>query len=87
MRDISMERVNETRKNILEIIESATLTHEQKLTCLANQADSLMEVLDLPEGLDELLNVPIDRKCICDLSEVMRRCVPRLYHPGLTQSF
>ena len=44
MRDISMERVNETRKNILEIIESATLTHEQKLTCLANQADSLMEV-------------------------------------------
>ena len=54
MRDISMERVNETRKNILEIIESATLTHEQKLTCLANQADSLMEVLDLPEGLDEL---------------------------------
>lgn len=52
MRDISMERVNETRKNILEIIESATLTHEQKLTCLANQADSLMEVLDLPEGLD-----------------------------------
>ena len=55
MRDISMERVNETRKNILEIIESATLTHEQKLTCLANQADSLMEVLDLPEGLDELL--------------------------------
>ena len=32
MRDISMERVNETRKNILEIIESATLTHEQKLT-------------------------------------------------------
>ena len=45
MRDISMERVNETRNNILDIIESATLTHEQKLTCLANQADSLMEVL------------------------------------------
>ena len=77
MRDISMERVNETRKNILEIIESATLTHEQKLTCLANQADSLMEVLDLPEGLDELLNVPIDRKhvsAICPRD--MRLCVP-----------
>ena len=73
MRDISMERVNETRKNILEIIESATLTHEQKLTCLANQADSLMEVLDLPEGLDELLNVPIDRKCICDLPHMKCR--------------
>ena len=81
MRDISMERVNETRKNILEIIESATLTHEQKLTCLANQADSLMEVLDLPEGLDELLNVPIDRKCICDLSEGHAPMRPRYIIP------
>ena len=74
MRDISMERVNETRKNILDIIESPTLTHEQKVTCLANQADSLMEVLDLPEGLDELLNVPIDRKCTDS---------PELYYCGL----
>ena len=75
MRDISMERVNETRKNILEIIESATLTHEQKLTCLANQADSLMEVLDLPEGLDELLmyrsTANVSATCLKD----MRRCV------------
>ena len=53
MRDISMERVNETRENILNIIESPVLTHEQKLTNLACQADFLMEVLDLPEGLDE----------------------------------
>ena len=68
-------------KNILEIIESATLTHEQKLTCLANQADSLMEVLDLPEGLDELLNVPIDRKCICDLSEGHAPMRPRYIIP------
>ena len=64
MRDISMERVNETRKNILEIIESATLTHEQKLTCLANQADSLMEVLDLPAVSythlrEQSLNIPV----------------------------
>ena len=71
MRDISMERVNETRKNILEIIESATLTHEQKLTCLANQADSLMEVLDLPEAI-----------CL----RVMRRCV-RAISSRTTQSF
>ena len=76
MRDISMERVNETRKNILEIIESATLTHEQKLTCLANQADSLMEVLDLPEGLDELLNVPIDVNVSAICPRDMRLCVP-----------
>ena len=53
MRDISMERVNETRENILSIIKSPVLTHEQKLTNLACQADSLMEVLDLPEGLDK----------------------------------
>ena len=42
MRDISMERVNETRENILSIIKSPVLTHEQKLTNLACQADSLM---------------------------------------------
>ncbi len=40
MRDISMERVNETRENILSIIKSPVLTHEQKLTNLACQADS-----------------------------------------------
>ena len=67
MRDISMERVNKTREKILEIIESPVLTHEQKLTNLANQADSLMEVLDLPEGLDELLNTGIDKQCICEI--------------------
>ena len=67
MRDISMERVNETRKNILEIIESATLTHEQKLTCLANQAESLMEVLDLAIcPRDMRLCVPVT------LSRIMR---------------
>ncbi|MBS6395840.1 MAG: YjjI family glycine radical enzyme [Clostridiales bacterium] len=81
MRDISMKRVNETRENILDIITSRTLTHEQKLTCLAGQADSLMEVLDLPEGLDELLNVPIDRKCICDLSEGHAPVRPRYIVP------
>ena len=39
MRDISMERVNETRERILDIIKSPVLTHEQKLTNLACQAD------------------------------------------------
>ena len=81
MRDISMERVNETRENILSIIKSPVLTHEQKLTNLACQADSLMEVLDLPEGLDELLNVPADRKCICDLSEGHAPVRPRYIIP------
>jgi len=55
MRDISMERVNDTREAILNIIKSPTLTHEQKVTAMAGKADSLLEVLDLPEGLDELL--------------------------------
>ena len=81
MRDISMERVNETRAKILEIIESPVLTHEQKLTNLANQADSLMEVLDLPEGLDELLHADIDTQCICDLSEGHAPVRPRYIAP------
>lgn len=81
MRDISMERVNETRENILSIIKSPVLTHEQKLTNLACQADSLMEVLNLPEGLDELLNVPADRKCICDLAEGHAPMRPRYIIP------
>lgn len=81
MKNISMERVNETRDAILEIIKSPTLTHEQKLTNLANQADSLMEVLDLPEGLDELLNVPLEQKCICDLNEGHAPVRPRYIVP------
>lgn len=81
MRDISMERVNETRDRILDIIESPTLTHEQKLTNLACAADSLMEVLDLPDGLDELLNAPMETKCICDLNEGHAPVRPRYIVP------
>ena len=40
-----MERVENTRQEILNIITSRKLTHEQKLTNLAGQADSLLEVL------------------------------------------
>ena len=81
MREISMERVNETRTKILETIKSPVLTHEQKLTTLANHADSLMEVLDLPEGLDELLNTGIDKQCICDLAEGHAPVRPRYIAP------
>ncbi len=81
MRAISMERVEQTRENILDIIKSPVLTHEQKVSNMAGQADSLMEVLDLPEGLDELLNVPIDRKCICDLAEGHAPVRPRYIIP------
>ena len=46
MRDISMERVNETREKMLETVKSPTLTHEQKVATMANLADSLLEVVD-----------------------------------------
>lgn len=81
MRDISMERVNETRESILETIKSPTLTHEQKLATMAGQADSLLEVLDLPEGLGELLNEPIEKQCICDLFEGHAPMRPRYIIP------
>lgn len=69
MRPISMERVEKTRENILGIITNKALTHEQKLTNLANAADGMLEVLDVPEGLDDLLNCDDEHRCICDLFE------------------
>ena len=81
MRDISMERVNATRNEMLNTVKSPTLTHEQKVATMANLADSMLEVLDLPEGLDELLNQPIDKQCICDLSEGHAPLRPRYIVP------
>ena len=81
MRDITMERVNETRTQILDTIKSPVLTHEQKVTNMANLADSLLEVLDVPEGLDALLNVEGDEKCICDLFEGHAPMRPRYIVP------
>ncbi len=81
MKDITMDRVNETRNNILEIIKSSSLTHEQKVNSLAGQADSLLEILDLPEGLNELMNTDLDRKCICDLNEGHAPMRPRYIIP------
>ena len=81
MRDISMERVNETRNEILEIIKSPVLTHEQKVCNMATAADSLLEVLDLPEGLEELLSPGIEEKCICDLFEGHAPMRPRYVIP------
>lgn len=81
MREISMDRVNQTRESILETIKSPTLTHEQKVSNMAGLADSLMEVLNVPEGLDELLNVPMEEKCICDLFEGHAPVRPRYIIP------
>lgn len=81
MKDISMERVNETRNLILDTIKSPILTHEQKVATMAGQADSLLEVLNLPKGLDELLNQPIETQCICDLFEGHAPMRPRYIIP------
>jgi hypothetical protein len=81
MKEISMDRVNQTRENMLDVVKSAALTHEQKVANMANLADSLLEVLDLPKGLDELLNAPIDRQCICDLGEGHAPLRPRYIVP------
>ncbi|WP_167957050.1 YjjI family glycine radical enzyme [Anaerosporobacter faecicola] len=81
MRDISMERVNATREDMLNTIKDRTLTHEQKVATLAKQADSLLEVLDLPEGLDERLNLDPADKIICDLNEGHAPMRPRYIIP------
>ncbi len=81
IRPISNDRVEKTREEILDIIKSSTLTHEQKVTCLANKADSLLEVLDEVPGLDELLNCPQEDRCICDLSEGHAPLRPRYIAP------
>ena len=76
MRDIDMERVNETREKMLETVKSPVLTHEQKVAAMANLADSLLEVVDLPEGLHDLMDQPIDSKCICDVPPGQPRVAP-----------
>ena len=81
MRDIDIKRVNDTREQILYTVKSPTLTHEQKVATMANLADSLLEVLDLPEGLGELMDPSIDKKCICDLSEGHGPLRPRYIIP------
>ena len=72
MRDIDMERVNGTREKMLETVKSPVLTHEQKVAAMANLADSLLEVVDLPEGLHDLR--PGRGSCTAS---------PQVYHPGL----
>lgn len=81
MRTISMDQVNEARKLILDTIKNPALTHEQKVCTMAGQADSLLEVLDLPDGLEELLNQPIETQCICDLFEGHAPMRPRYIIP------
>jgi YjjI family glycine radical enzyme len=66
-----MERVEETRRAILDTVCSGLLTHEQKVTGLERLAESLVEVIELPEGYLELKAAGV----ICDLNE--SNCPPR----------
>lgn len=81
MHEISMEYINQTREEILTIIKSPELTHQQKVASLANKADSLLEVLNLPMGLKELLEVSPEEQCICDLFEGHAPLRPRYIIP------
>jgi YjjI family glycine radical enzyme len=71
LRPVSMERVEETRRAVLDTVCSRTLTHEQKVTALERLAESLVETLDLPPGYAELK----ERGIVCDLGE--SNCPPR----------
>ncbi len=88
MRPMSMEEVEKTRKDILGIIEDRSLTHEQKVANLSAAAVSMMDVLDVPEGLQELLR-PADEgdQCICDLFEGNAPVRPRYIIPDYAKFF
>ena len=73
MRDIDMERVNGTREKMLETVKSPVLTHEQKVAAMANLADSLLEVVDLPEGLHDSRSTP---NAFATWQRVMHRFAP-----------
>ncbi len=81
MKEISLTTVEKKRNDILDIIKSSTLTHEQKVTALARAAENFLSVLDEPEGLDDLLRSEYDRRCICNLNEGEAPYRPRYICP------
>lgn len=81
MREITTERLEKVREEMLETVKSPTLTHEQKVTVMANLADSLLEVLNYPAGLEERLFVPFEEQQICDLGEGHAPMRPRYIVP------
>ncbi len=72
-----MSNVENTRIKILQTIKNQGLTHEQKLFTLASLADSMLDVLELPEGLTELM----EKNIICDLNEGHAPMRPRYIVP------
>ena len=83
MRPVTMERVEQTREKILSIVCSSVLTHEQKVTELERAAESLIEVIDRPDGLDGLM----ESGAICDLWESNAPPRPRYIVPDYERLF
>lgn len=81
MRKISMECVENTREEILSVIKSHQLTHEQKVSKMACLADSLLEVMDYPKGIEEYMRPAPEEKIICDLGEGHAPVRPRYIVP------
>lgn len=67
----------------MSVICSQSMTHEQKVAALAHQADSLLEVLDLPKGLE----TPVEEGIICDLNEGHAPMRPRYIMPNYNVLF
>ena len=69
MRPISMETVEEKRREILATIQDKTASHEQKVTYLVRHAENFLTVIDEPEELNALMRCPQPERCICNLFE------------------
>lgn len=67
----------EKQNEMLDIVKSTSLTHEQKMMSLAKQAENLIYTLEIPEGFNELF----DEGTICDLGEGDAPYAPRYIVP------
>ena len=61
--------INEKRNEIYNTIIDPKLSHEQRVTQLAREAENMLSVLDEPEDLDELMRCKDEDRCICNLFE------------------
>ena len=85
MRPISLETVEEKRREILATIQDRTATHEQKVTYLARHAENFLTVIDEPAELDALMRCDQEDRCICNLFEGDAPYRPRYICPDYPQ--
>lgn len=81
MRTMTLDEMENRRREILATIKDTALTHEQRVTALARAAENLMKVLDEPEEMDELMRCDPASKCICNLGEGEAPYRPRYITP------